>query len=124
MLESARNDGNYSPLIDLWAFNYWTYADTVRFIKDVQREVDPKARLGASTPLWNFAFRGYYWEKISPILDFFTPYYGGDGRRPVQRGFGDLLCEAGRHVQRARRLLHQQFAQSGILHRVSAHASC
>ena len=76
MLETAGKDGNYAPLVDLWAFNFWTYADTVRFVKDVLRAADPRARLGFSTPLWNHLHMGYYWEKIAPQLDFFTPYYG------------------------------------------------
>ena len=76
MRETAAKDGNYTSLIDQWAFNFWTYADMVRFVKDAIRETDPQARLGFSTPLWNVLARGYYWEKIAPQLDYFTPYYG------------------------------------------------
>jgi len=78
MSEKIKENGqrkSYAALIDLWMFNYWTFADTFRFIKDVQREIDPNAMLGASTPLWNWWWRGYYWEKIAPALDFYTPYY-------------------------------------------------
>ena len=73
--EKAAKDKNFAPLIDLWMFNYWTFADTVRFVKDVKNEIDPSSRIGASTPLWNWWWRGYYWDEIMPHLDYFTPYY-------------------------------------------------
>jgi len=69
----AKGD-NYSPLIDQWVNNFETFADTFRFCAEAVRELDPHRRMGYSTPLWNWWYRGYNWPDIVPHCGFASPY--------------------------------------------------
>ena len=71
---AAIQRGNYAPLVDQWLFNYHSFAGTIAFCRDVMRQQGSRARLGPSTPLWNFYFRGYDWAEIMKHCDFATPY--------------------------------------------------
>jgi len=65
---------NYSPLIDQWVNNFETFADTFAFCAETVREFDARRRMGYSTPLWNWWYRGYNWPGIVPHCGFASPY--------------------------------------------------
>jgi len=76
IVEKAKKTKNYSYLIDQWLYNYFIFSDTIRFAKEKLKEIDPeeKIKIGCSTPLWNWPFRGYDWSQIMKYIDYFTPY--------------------------------------------------
>jgi len=71
---AMQRTGNYSPLIDQWLSNYATFVDAIRFCRDNLQRLEPRARLGISTPLWNYYYRGYDWANIMGVLAYATPY--------------------------------------------------
>ncbi|MGD0094267.1 MAG: alpha-amylase family protein, partial [Planctomycetota bacterium] len=71
---AMRRTGNYSRLIDQWLSNYATFVDAIRFCRENLQRLEPRARLGISTPLWNYYYRGYDWANIMGELAYATPY--------------------------------------------------
>jgi len=78
--DGAIKQGNYAPLLDQWLFNYASFVGAVRDCRDVLRKGGSRARIGPSTPLWNYYYRAYAWSEIMKHCDFATPYgpAGGD----------------------------------------------
>ncbi len=72
--EAAMRRGNYAPLLDQWLFNYDSFVGAIASCRDVLRQEGSRARLGPSTPLWNYYYRGYAWSEIMKVCDFATPY--------------------------------------------------
>jgi len=72
--EAMRRTGNYSPLIDQWLSNYATFVDAIAFCRENLQRLESRTRLGISTPLWNYYYRGYDWANIMGVLTYATPY--------------------------------------------------
>ncbi|MCL5674913.1 MAG: beta-galactosidase trimerization domain-containing protein [Candidatus Omnitrophica bacterium] len=88
-VDAARKALDFSYLIDQWTYNWYVFGDSVRFYHDALKDIDPTAKLGLSTPLWNYYYRAYDWPVLMKYIEFFTPYndFGGDAHYDIARCF-------------------------------------
>ena len=70
----ANTSLNFSRFIDQWVNDYRVFNDCNRLAHDVIKGLDPHARVGVDSPMWEFSRTGHDWYSHMKNFEMFFPY--------------------------------------------------